>query len=327
MPRGVKCFTPEQEKQIAAEYDAGASAITLSAKYGFCQPAILKAVRRGGGTVRGNPRRRNWTPEEDAQIRELHAQRKTFKEMESVLGRDDCVIAERATKLGLSYVPGPQRDLTGDLIGEWEVLRLDVRKGNEWYWVARCGLCRNEYSVCGSHLRSENTSKCQHCSRRDRITHGLTAGGKKTPEWVTWASMIQRCYDQNYPSFPDYGGRGIEVCDEWIEDAKAFSDYMITNFGPKPENQSIGRIDNDGNYEPGNVRWETAQQQAVNKRTTKRVTWEGRTLCYSEWDRELGFPRDTVRQRLEVLKWPEDRALTTPVVLGYNGKNEDLLSQ
>lgn len=93
-------------------------------------------------------------------------------------------------------------------------------------------------------------------------------GVTKHPLYWTWQSMIQRCQDQNAPYFKHYGGRGITVCDEWL-DSRTFVDWVDANLGPKPEGCTLDRIDNDKGYEPGNVRWATHSDQMKNRRSWK----------------------------------------------------------
>lgn len=88
----------------------------------------------------------------------------------------------------------------------------------------------------------------------------------KTPEYRAWQQMKNRCNNQADPKYPHWGGRGIAVCKEWESSFVAFYEHI----GPKPgESYSVDRIDNDGNYEPGNVRWATKKEQAANRRKTK----------------------------------------------------------
>jgi len=121
-------------------------------------------------------------------------------------------------------------------------------------------------------VQSQRT--CLDCQNyRLRKTGGIgtrTHGQTDTPEYRTWTGMKERCCNSRKRSFKDYGGRGIRVCDRWLNSFESF----LTDMGPKPSSaHSIDRINNDGNYEPGNCRWATASQQARNKRPRqKRAT-------------------------------------------------------
>lgn len=99
------------------------------------------------------------------------------------------------------------------------------------------------------------------------ITHGEYVGGKRSTEYVAWMSMKQRCYEPTHPAFKDYGGRGIVMCAAWKRDVAAF----IADVGRRPSSvHSIDRIDPDGIYEPGNVRWATKTEQSRNRRPSSR---------------------------------------------------------
>lgn len=85
----------------------------------------------------------------------------------------------------------------------------------------------------------------------------------KHPLYITWVNMKLRCYNKNNNRYKNYGGRGIKVCNRWLN---SFSDFVY-DLGTKPSNHSIDRINNDGDYEPNNIRWATAKEQCVSRRT------------------------------------------------------------
>lgn len=95
--------------------------------------------------------------------------------------------------------------------------------------------------------------------------------GQRTPEYLAWQNMRRRCGDPNHPNWKHYGGRGISVCQSWQQHFLHFFEHVGER--PSPEH-SLDRIDNDGNYEPGNVRWATAEQQANNRRNNRPKTVE-----------------------------------------------------
>lgn len=103
--------------------------------------------------------------------------------------------------------------------------------------------------------------------------------------------MIRRCLDPKNPSFANYGGRGITVCDRWRSFEKFLSDMGL----PTSLAHSIDRVNNDGNYEPRNCRWATAKQQANNTRATIKIQYQGTTVCALELSRISGLSVDDIR--------------------------------
>ncbi len=148
--------------------------------------------------------------------------------------------------------------------------------------------------------------------------HGLYG----TPEYDAWRGMIDRCENPKSPGFPHYGGRGIKICSQWRHAPEAFLAHVGKR--PSPKHQ-IDRIDNDGNYEPGNVRWATNRQNTNNRRVTVRVSFQGETLPLSNWAERLGLPYDLLADRVIRYGWPADRAFTEPTEqknrpITYGGK-------
>jgi hypothetical protein len=135
-------------------------------------------------------------------------------------------------------------------------------------WVMKCD-CGAVKTVRASCVKTSGTVSCGCYARtnlgRRAYKHGGKLAGKHTPEYLVWVGIKTRCLNPNDPGYKNYGGRGIRVCDLWKDDFGAF----LRDMGPRPRGLSIGRVDNDGHYEPGNCRWETAEQQARNKRSTK----------------------------------------------------------
>lgn len=120
--------------------------------------------------------------------------------------------------------------------------------------------------------------------------------------------MKKRCGNSKSKAYHNYGGRGIKVCDRWLESFENF----FEDVGPRPEGLTLDRIDNDLGYFKENCRWASYKDQANNTRTNKFVEFNGKTLSVSQWERELGFVSGTVKQRL-YSGWPVERALTVPV--------------
>lgn len=142
-----------------------------------------------------------------------------------------------------------------------------------------------------------------------RGRHGMN----KSPEHQAWVHMRQRCTNSRRKDFKHYGGRGISVCARWIE---SFTNFYA-DVGQRPSSaHSLDRWpDVNGNYEPGNVRWATKQEQIDNTRVVLMVTINGDTKSISAWEREMGLPKGMVRSR-EVRGWTIEEAIITPSTPG-----------
>jgi hypothetical protein len=179
------------------------------------------------------------------------------------------------------------------------------------YYPCRCA-CGTEKPVNYYNLIKGKTHDCG-CMRKARATvRNYKHGGKGTSEYRVWKHVIKRCTNRNAKEWPNYGGRGITVCDQWRNDFAAF----LADAGKRPSDEhTLDRINNDGNYEPGNVRWTTRKQQNLNKRTNRIVTFNGVTQTVTEHAstahaKKLGLGPDVVLDRLNKLGWSVERALT-----------------
>lgn len=146
------------------------------------------------------------------------------------------------------------------------------------------------------------------CKWKSITTHGNSRTRATTPEYHAWISMKSRCCDQFASYYHRYGGRGIRVCEEWIDDFAAFLSHM----GARPtEQHSLDRVDSNGHYEPGNCRWATPIQQSQNTCRNSLITFKGETLCHSEWARRIGITPSGFWLRIKH-GWSEEKAITTP---------------
>lgn len=109
----------------------------------------------------------------------------------------------------------------------------------------------------------------------------------------TWAMMRARCSNPDHKAYPDYGGRGVTVCERW----KSFENF-IADMGERPAGMTLDRIDNDKGYSPENCRWATRKQQNNNSRKNRLLTHEGRTQTLSAWAGEAGLSRGALLKRL-----------------------------
>lgn len=146
------------------------------------------------------------------------------------------------------------------------------KKGHRWGCLCDCG---SKIVANGCSLRAGQIRSCG-CINREAVTkHGRSF----KPEYISWRNMLIRCTKPNSNSYKNYGGRGIKVCDAWRDFRNFFS---CMGMKPTPAH-SLDRIDGNGHYEPGNVRWATKQEQANNTRSNALVTIEGRTDTLSNW--------------------------------------------
>lgn len=173
-------------------------------------------------------------------------------------------------------------DLTGQVFGRLTALSRSKRTAGKAgvFWDCLCA-CGETTCVLAGALRSGNTGSCgcghsENLAKRNR-KHDKT----RTPEYVIWSAMLDRCRNPNNKSFHLYGGRGIQVCPEW-EDFSRF----LADMGTRPEGMSIERDDTNGNYEAGNCRWATKLEQANNTRTNHRLTAFGETKTLAQWTRD-----------------------------------------
>lgn len=168
-------------------------------------------------------------------------------------------------------------DLQGKRFGRLVVLRkagfriYGKLKHKFHYWLCVCD-CGKQKTIAGGHLRNGHAKSCgcfqADCRKRGSVTHGDSSGGKTSTEYNSWCNMLQRCTNRKRPRWRDWGGRGIKVCDRW----RKFKNFL-EDMGRKPgPNYSIDRFpDNNGNYEPGNCRWATWQEQVANQRKRKKI--------------------------------------------------------
>lgn len=156
------------------------------------------------------------------------------------------------------------KDITGKRFGYLVVIRRGRNYRTSATWICRCD-CGTEKEIRGHDLRSGHivSCSCQRNRNRNRRTHGMS----RTAEYKAWRDMLARCARPTNKSFKNYGGRGIKVCQRWRDRFENF----LADMGRKPSPElSIDRINNDGNYKPGNCRWATLKEQNNNQRPRRR---------------------------------------------------------
>jgi hypothetical protein len=164
-------------------------------------------------------------------------------------------------------------DLANQRFGRLLVMDRAPNAGSKVMWECLCD-CGNTKPVNSHHLTSGKIQSCRCLQAEITAKRNLTHGCSESSVYGVWRSMINRCHLSSHVSFERYGARGIKVCQRWRSSFTAFRDDM----GPRPSDEvtatgkslwSIERKDNDGNYEPGNCKWATQEEQALNRRPRK----------------------------------------------------------
>lgn len=156
------------------------------------------------------------------------------------------------------------KDITGQRFGRWTVIALHakpsrIKPTHNSLWLCVCD-CGNKSIVDSTFLRLGKSQSCG-CLKTERHTKHGHAGSHPTATYHSWTGMWQRCTNPDNPGYSNWGGRGIKVCERW----RSFENFLA-DMGTKPSGYTIERIDNDGNYEPGNCTWIPKSEQWKNKR-------------------------------------------------------------
>lgn len=197
-------------------------------------------------------------------------------------------------------------DLSGQRFGDLEVIGYFGRsKTTGTRWLCKCS-CGKSKDVSSAKLRNGEQKSCG--CKKGYTKHGENRQAGPTPEYRCLHNVIQRCTNPNHNAYPYYGGRGIE-CRWTLADYPSF----LLHVGRRPTpSHSIDRINNDGHYEPGNVRWATKKEQTLNSRKVVLVTAFGETLCLADMAARHGMNWYTLRDRLKSGMSPES-AISTPL--------------
>lgn len=200
------------------------------------------------------------------------------------------------------------KDLTGMMFGRLIVIEHVGTRNGHSLWKCKCD-CGNVVEVVSGSLVSGNTQSCgcfrSQFAREKFTTHGMH--GIKI--YNVWRGMKSRCMNINTNYYSDYGGRGISVCEEWLEFINFYNWAMNSGYNGI---LTLDRVDNDGNYEPDNCRWSTMKEQANNTRTNVWYEYRGESKTLSQWSDICGIAQKRLRDRIG-LGWTIERALFTPV--------------
>jgi hypothetical protein len=190
---------------------------------------------------------------------------------------------------------GRAKDEAGNVYGKLTVICASGRDSAGIKWTCRCE-CGAMTIVRGSSLRNGHTTSCGCASK-------IADGKCHTPEYRIWYAIKHRCHNPKSTHYSYYGERGITVCERWRTSFDAF----LADMGPKPfPKATVERTNNSLGYSKSNCTWATRKEQSLNTRSTKMLTYNGETLCQSDWARRLGIAYQTLCYRIR-MGWPEDR--------------------
>lgn len=204
-----------------------------------------------------------------------------------------CLISK--VRIGVKK-PKTASDLAGKKFNSLTAIKQEYMKNNAWYWSFLCD-CGNTIIRRGALVKAGEVSSCG-CAKKNcgNCTHGMS----RSLEYNSWSSMKNRCLNPNDKRYSDYGGRGIAVCDRWINSFENF----FADMGERPEpkkDYSLDRIDNSLGYFPENCKWSTRAEQMMNRRNTIRLTlfYESKlqTKTIKEWSEITGLSTQTIRSR------------------------------
>lgn len=205
---------------------------------------------------------------------------------------------------------GKLLNLTGQRFGRLVVVERSTNsKNGKARWLCKCD-CGNDTVVFSTSLVRGLTHSCGCLNSEIASERFSTHRLSESRLHKTWSDMKKRCYNPNSKSFPAYGGRGIEMCEEWKDDFQSFYNWAMAH--GYADDLTIDRIDVNGNYSPENCRWVDKLTQANNCRTNHYLTFNGKTQSIAAWARELGVSDSLIRQRIVTLGWSVERALTEP---------------
>ena len=200
-------------------------------------------------------------------------------------------------------------DIAGSRISNWDVSsQTPQRKSGHYYMECAC-LCGSGSRLVRIEKLATGVSKSCGCLRDNALTtHGKTSSAtrKESRSYWIWAAMKQRCLNPNNKGYPNYGGRGVTICDKWMSFEGFYSDM-----GDKPARLSLERINNNNGYSPENCKWADRASQNSNKRNNRYIEANGETRTITEWSRVLGVSHATIISRIE-RDWSEVDAVTLP---------------
>lgn len=191
-------------------------------------------------------------------------------------------------------------NMVGQKINNLLVLSLEPKDPKKPQTIlCRCD-CGREKIIRANAVKYQISKTCGKCSYPRFVKHGMY----NTKLYHAWYAILERCNNPKDQAYKNYGGRGIRVCERWLEFKNFFADM-----GERPKGKSIDRIDNDGPYSPENCRWATREEQRNNTRSNRFYTYKGEKLSLRQWARRYKIDHRTLAYRLDVQKFSLQYAL------------------
>ena len=199
---------------------------------------------------------------------------------------------------------GKFQDITGQKFGKLTVIKKVENINGRTAYLCECE-CGNKKQIIGKYLKNGSTKTCG-CGKILN-PHHKTHGQSNNKIYYVYKNMINRCYNKKNKKYESYGKRGIQVCNEWLQNFENFYNWAINN--GYQENLSLDRINNNGNYKPSNCRWVDLYTQANNKRNNHLITFGKETHTLAEWARIKNMNYSKLLARINRYKWSIEQAL------------------
>ena len=209
-------------------------------------------------------------------------------------------------------------NLQGQKFGKLTVVEY---VGNS-YWLTKCE-CGQDKVVHSYLLKTGKTKSCGCLHKEISCKNSRKHGQTKSSLYMRWIDMLRRCYQPHNKGYHNYGGRGITVCDEWLNDFQAFYDWAYANgYNPNAKRGecTLDRIDVNGNYEPSNCRWVDMKAQSNNTRRNHILVIGNEEKNIGQWAEEKGMNYSTLNERIR-RGWNDVTAVTTPITDKYYSKS------
>ena len=221
--------------------------------------------------------------------------------------------------------------MLGQVYGRWTVTRV-YRKGKHNVVDCTCSCGNSKQGIRISTIENGESRSCGCYAKESASKRNTTHGNSKHPMFQVYYDMVRRCTNSSRKDYHHYGGRGIKVCDRWLEpNGYGFKNFLEDSKDFEGEGGEIDRVDVDGNYCPENCKWATRKEQTRNTRFNHVIEYNGESKCMAEWAEDFGIPYGILQDRLGKLGWSVEKALTHPFkvkrVVLCRGDNHFLINE